>query len=394
VRDTPSGLFSNRFACLAVDNEPESLIESVSAEVERTEQKITDVSSNKPPRTRTPRWERRLPNQMTICADSTMRQVQLEVEVQTTDTARTFRLSSLLDSGASGLFIDKEYVARHAIPTRKLSRPIPVLNVDGTPNEAGAITDVISMILKYGDHTERTTFAVTSLGRQDMILGLLWLRQHNPEVDWQTRQVAMTCCDTRCQTCKTEIRQIAKERRKDLQARRMCKTGPFPSLTEEEEKEEKEEEEKEETEEEEKEETEEEEKEETEEEEKEDSLERGDRILATVLHPEPTQINATATISQRLAEAAAKEQTSVPISRMHMHPGSLRAKCTCSVCKPPSAFRKHCFCFSISLVLIILPAALILPFAPILAAIIIGVVLILASIYFYFIYSFYRAYRS
>ncbi|HEV7737123.1 MAG TPA: retropepsin-like aspartic protease [Chlamydiales bacterium] len=108
-------------------------------------------------------------------------------------------------NGASGLFIDKSYVERNGLQTRKLIRPIPVLNLDGTPNEAGAVTDVVSLVLRYDGHTERATFAVTALGTQDLILGLPWLRQHNPEVDWRTGKVSMNRCDARCQTCRLEI---------------------------------------------------------------------------------------------------------------------------------------------------------------------------------------------
>ena len=52
---------------------------------------------------------------------------------------------------------------------------IPVYNVDGTLNKAGSITEVVNLILKYNNHSKRTTFAVTSLGKQKLILGHAWL---------------------------------------------------------------------------------------------------------------------------------------------------------------------------------------------------------------------------
>jgi hypothetical protein len=51
--------------------------------------------------------------------------------------------------------------------------PIPVRNVDGTPNEAGPITEVVDIILCYKGHSERAIFAVTTIGQEDVILGLL-----------------------------------------------------------------------------------------------------------------------------------------------------------------------------------------------------------------------------
>jgi hypothetical protein len=61
---------------------------------------------------------------------------------------------------------------------------VPVFNVDGTPNDSGSITEVVDLVLRYKNHSERTLFAVTSIGKQHLILGHSWLRKHNPEIDW------------------------------------------------------------------------------------------------------------------------------------------------------------------------------------------------------------------
>ncbi len=42
-----------------------------------------------------------------------------------------------------------------------------MLNVDGTPNEAGQITEVVDLILRYRRHAEWILFAVTGLGREE-----------------------------------------------------------------------------------------------------------------------------------------------------------------------------------------------------------------------------------
>jgi len=36
--------------------------------------------------------------------------------------------------------------------------------------------------------------AVSNLGKQSMILGYTWLKDHNPEVNWQTGEVQMNRC--------------------------------------------------------------------------------------------------------------------------------------------------------------------------------------------------------
>jgi len=76
-------------------------------------------------------------------------------------------------TGETGDFIDQDFVENTKLPTWKLSRPIPVYNVHGTPNEAGSIDKVVDVIMTYKGHSERILLAVTQLGKQSMILGSL-----------------------------------------------------------------------------------------------------------------------------------------------------------------------------------------------------------------------------
>ena len=89
----------------------------------------------------------------------------------------------MVDTGATGDFIDQDFVTRAKLLTRKLSQPIPVYNVDGTLNKAGSIREVVDMIMTYNRHSERILLAVTHLGKQSMILGFTWLDKHNLEID-------------------------------------------------------------------------------------------------------------------------------------------------------------------------------------------------------------------
>ena len=88
---------------------------------------------------------------------------------------------------------------------KKLNWPIPVYNVDRTLNEAGSISEVWDTVLQYHDHTECAMFAVMGLGSQDIILGLNWLCEHNPKVNWQLGEVKMSHCQNHCRTCQNEV---------------------------------------------------------------------------------------------------------------------------------------------------------------------------------------------
>jgi len=83
--------------------------------------------------------------------------------------------------------------------TRTLSRNIPVFNVDSSPNEAGQISEVVDVVLQYKTHSERMLLAVSRLGKQSLILGYDWLKDHNPKIDWEKGEVKMTRCPLWCE---------------------------------------------------------------------------------------------------------------------------------------------------------------------------------------------------
>jgi len=133
---------------------------------------------------RKPKWERRLPKLLSISAlDARGTSLLLPVEIGTTDTSELYSIKALLDSGATGSFINRDFVRSKGINTQTLSHNIPVFNVDGSPNEAGQISEAIDVLLHYKTHSERMLLAVSGLGKQSLILGYNWLKDHNPKVD-------------------------------------------------------------------------------------------------------------------------------------------------------------------------------------------------------------------
>ena len=122
----------------------------------------------------------------------------MNIELWTTTSLCSVSTSALLDSGATGMFVNRVFVQKHKLETRPLPNPIPVHNIDGTPNENGSITEEVKVILRYGQHTERACLAVTNLGRQTVIIGHSWLNHHNPEVDWARQSVTMSQCPPKC----------------------------------------------------------------------------------------------------------------------------------------------------------------------------------------------------
>jgi len=65
-----------------------------------------------------------------------------------------------------------------------------------------------------------------------MILGYTWLKDHNPEVDWQTREVQMNCCPPRCEGCRAICKARASRRKVKARAVNVCRSGPSPEYAE------------------------------------------------------------------------------------------------------------------------------------------------------------------
>src|SRR6266436_3622911 len=122
----------------------------------------------------------------------------MSVELRASASLHSVSTSTLLDSGVTGMFVNQAFAQKHKLETRPLPNPVPVHNVDGTPNENGSITEEVEVILWYGQHTEKVCLAVANLRWQTIIIRHLWLTHHNPEVDWACQSVTMSQCPPEC----------------------------------------------------------------------------------------------------------------------------------------------------------------------------------------------------
>jgi len=162
-----------------------------------------------------PKWEKRLPKLFSISVlDTQGTSLLLPVEIETMDTSELHSVEALLDCRATGSLIDRDFVRSKGMNTWTLSHNIPIFNVDSFPNEAGQISEVVDVVLHYKTHSERMLLAVSGLGKQSLILGYDWLKDHNPRIDWEKGEVEMTRCPLRCeggralrkeQTCQKRI---------------------------------------------------------------------------------------------------------------------------------------------------------------------------------------------
>jgi len=94
----------------------------------------------------------------------------LNIGIEKLDTHKGVTVKALLDSGTTGMFIDKRTAARHRFTPQKLERPIMVRNVDRTNNSRGAITHQVEANMYYKGHVERIRMDVCDLGKTEVIL--------------------------------------------------------------------------------------------------------------------------------------------------------------------------------------------------------------------------------
>jgi len=146
-----------------------------------------------------PKWERRLPKLFSISAlNAQGTSLLLPVEIRTMDTNKLYSVKALLDSRATGSFINRDFVHSKGMNTQIFLYNILVFNVDGSPNKAEQISEVINILLYYKTYSERMLLAISGLGKQSLILGYNWLKDHNPKIDWEKGEVEMTCCSLQC----------------------------------------------------------------------------------------------------------------------------------------------------------------------------------------------------
>ena len=100
------------------------------------------------------------------------------------------KIIALLDLGASTCFLDEEFVKRHKIRLVWKSKPIHVEVIDGRPLLSSSVThESEPMEVVFKDHNSHVVFNNIRTPSSLVILGLSWLEDHNPSIDWRLRKI-------------------------------------------------------------------------------------------------------------------------------------------------------------------------------------------------------------
>lgn len=68
---------------------------------------------------------------------------------------------------------------------QKYSKPIILLNIDGTRNKKGSITDYCILNIEIGEKKMEEILTVAGIGKEDIIIRIDWLHHHDPQISFQ-----------------------------------------------------------------------------------------------------------------------------------------------------------------------------------------------------------------
>jgi len=98
----------------------------------------------------------------------------------------------MIDWGASSQFIDLDFALSLNLPLDLKRKPEDLVLADGVHSKVGQITHTCSLRLTIDQHMEDLTFHITKLAGWNMIVSKLWLRRHNPTIDWSKNSITFS----------------------------------------------------------------------------------------------------------------------------------------------------------------------------------------------------------
>ncbi|QRW19746.1 Retrotransposable element Tf2 protein [Rhizoctonia solani] len=99
-------------------------------------------------------------------------------------------LEVLIDSGATSLFIHPHTAEALHLPLIDLPQPRTVTMLDGLSPQAGKIWKKVHLTFLFDGKRMTETFLVCNTGSHAAILGIKWLENHNPKINWNSQTLS------------------------------------------------------------------------------------------------------------------------------------------------------------------------------------------------------------
>ena len=117
-------------------------------------------------------------------SDPDEKSIHIPISIFVNKGAQIVDTLTLVNSRATGGFIDWDLVKKKGYQMQRLSQPLKAQNMDGSTNQGGIICHKVTLYLHIAKTEERRAFLVVNCGQENLILGLSWLQEINPLIDW------------------------------------------------------------------------------------------------------------------------------------------------------------------------------------------------------------------
>jgi len=127
-------------------------------------------------------------------------QEHIMVKIHLHGEKESVTINAMIDSGATEDFIDREVCNKHGIKMIKAKNPMEIYLADGKPSAMGPITQLTKVPMDISSHRELAPSLVANLQNHEVILGMPWLREHNPTMNWNDKGITFNSerCTTWC----------------------------------------------------------------------------------------------------------------------------------------------------------------------------------------------------
>uniref|UniRef100_A0A8C5QWU9 ribonuclease H n=1 Tax=Leptobrachium leishanense TaxID=445787 RepID=A0A8C5QWU9_9ANUR len=132
-----------------------------------------------------------LPAFVSVKSICTAMSTHLIVPLSSQWDGRITTLNAMIDSRASGCFLDAEVTQSLGIPTTSKKQPYPIQLLDGSSPQSGPVTKkTIPLLATIGEQPQDILiFDIVPSPVFPAVLGLNWLRRNNPTIDWTSGTV-------------------------------------------------------------------------------------------------------------------------------------------------------------------------------------------------------------
>ena len=108
-------------------------------------------------------------------SDPDEKSICIPISIFANEGAQIVDTFALVDSGATGDFVNWDLVKKKGYQLQRLFQPLKAQNVNRSANQGGVICHKVTLYLWITETEEKREFLVVNCDQENLILGLPWL---------------------------------------------------------------------------------------------------------------------------------------------------------------------------------------------------------------------------